>query len=120
MATLDPNPVPRRDFLKTSTLGALGAAAAAHFPFVTTAHAAADDPIRVAIIGCGGRGTGAALNVLGAGTKVVYPETGYHTEDAGVGARAAAKNVEVVALADVFEDRLRRCRTQLERVGMPI
>ncbi len=120
MATLDPNPVPRRDFLKTTTLGALGAAAAAHFPFVTTAHAAADDPIRVAIIGCGGRGTGAALNVLGAGTKVVYPETGYHTEDAGVGARAAAKNVEVVALADVFEDRLRRCRTQLERVGMPI
>jgi predicted dehydrogenase len=120
MEQKQPQRLHRREFLKSTSLGALGAAAAANLPFINTVHAAADDPIRVAVIGCGGRGTGAALNVLGAGTKVIYPQTGYHTEDAGVGAQAAARNVEVIALADLFEDRLDRCRQQLEKVGMPI
>ena len=45
------------------------------------------EPIRIALIGCGGRGTGAADNSL-----------------------ASAPNVKLVALADLFEDRLNRCR----------
>jgi predicted dehydrogenase len=110
----------RRQFLRDTTLGAAGAAVAAQFPFVLTSHAAPDDPIRIGLIGCGGRGTGAALDALGAATEVIYPTSGYHTEDAAKDARPVAKNVQVVALADVFRDRLERCREQLKQIGMPI
>jgi myo-inositol 2-dehydrogenase / D-chiro-inositol 1-dehydrogenase len=74
----------RRDFLKISTVAAGAAAAATLFP--SGVHAAGNDAIRVGLIGCGGRGTGAADNVL-----------------------HAAPNVSVVALADAFEDRLNGC-----------
>ncbi len=49
------------------------------------------DPIRAGLIGCGGRGTGAAGNFLDAGP-----------------------NLQLVALADLFEDRLQNCRKQLK------
>jgi predicted dehydrogenase len=110
----------RRTFLKQSSLAAAGAAVASQFPFVLTTHAAADDPIRVGVIGCGGRGTGAVLNVLGADTKVIYPEAGYHTEDVASGAEQRNKHVQVVALADVFPDRLKMCRDQLKNLKNPI
>ena len=52
----------RRDFLKhTGTLAAASALAATFIPHV---HAAEDNTIQVALIGCGGRGTGAAANAL--------------------------------------------------------
>jgi predicted dehydrogenase len=77
----------RRDFLKTT------AAVAAGLGVVANAHAAAnDDTIRVGIIGCGGRGTGAGHNVL-----------------------VSAKNVQVVALGDAFEDRLKGCLAELKK-----
>ena len=69
----------RRSFLKSSSLAAAGVAAT-NLPFVLTTHAAPDDPIRIGVIGCGGRGGGAALDALGATTEVVYPKAGYHTE----------------------------------------
>lgn len=49
----------RRSFLKTTAaaLPALG---------VTGVHAAGDDTIRLGLIGCGERGTGAAIQALGA------------------------------------------------------
>jgi predicted dehydrogenase len=115
-----PTDFSRRDFIKTSSLAVAGAAAVRGIPFVRTAHAAPDDPIRVGIIGCGGRGTGAMLNVLGAGTKVIYPEFGYHTEDVAEDAQIARQNVRIVALADLFEDRLARCRKQLEPLGLSV
>ena len=116
-----PNPVvPRRRFLQASALAGAGLAAALPLPFVVTTHAAADDPIRVGVIGCGGRGTGAALNVLQAGTKVHYPLVGYHTEDALPDAAVRAQGVRIIALADVFEDRLAGCREQLAKVDMPV
>ena len=109
----------RRQFLKHSSVAA--SAAAAGFPFVQTSHAACSDfEVRIGVIGCGGRGTGAVLNVLGASTKVIYPQAGYHTEDAAKGAAASRKNVKVVALADVFTDRLARCREQLKAVGINV
>ena len=77
----------RRDFIKRSTIAAAGAAAVAEHQFAILGHAAPDAPIRVGVIGCGGRGTGAVLNVLQASTKVIYPKTGYHTEDVAEGAR---------------------------------
>ncbi len=109
--------IPRRRFVKDAALAAAGTAAVTGFPTVITTHAAPDDPIRVGVIGCGGRGTGAALNILQANTKVVYPKVMYHTEDAAAGATIKAKNVSVIALADVFRDRLDSCRAQLKKVG---
>ena len=110
----------RRTFLKNSSLAAAGAAAVSNFPFVVTSHAASDDPIHVGVIGCGGRGSGAVLNVLGVETNVIYPKSGYHTEDIKKGAKAARKNINVVALADVFPDRLANCRKNLGEVGVNV
>jgi len=70
----------RRRFIKNSSLVAASTAVISNFPFVVTSHAAPDDPIRMGLIGCGGRGTGAVGNAI-----------------------AAAPNVKVVAVADVFE-----------------
>jgi predicted dehydrogenase len=75
----------RRDFLKTSAVA--GTALAANLTLLANVHAAADDTIKVGLIGSGGRGKGAADNCL-----------------------HSAKNVKVVALGDVFEDRLQDAR----------
>jgi len=112
--------ISRRQFLKNSSLAAAGAAALSQVPFVITAHAAPDDPIRIGLIGCGGRGTGAVADALGAATDVNYPQAGYHTENIKANASAASKNVKVIALADVFPDRLNNCRDQLQKLSMPI
>jgi len=108
----------RRQFLSRSS-AALAVAAAAEVPFV---HAAgADDiEIKIGLVGCGGRGTGAALDALGAATNVIYPAAGYHTENVAEGARVEKKNIKVVALADLFEDRLGNCRAQLAKLGITI
>ena len=76
----------RRDFLKTST----AAAVATGFVRVPGAWAAGSDAIRVGLIGCGGRGTGAAENVL-----------------------RAAPGVKLVAMGDAFKDRLEASRAEL-------
>ena len=62
-------------------------------PKMTLGPALAPDgePIRAGVIGCGGRGTGAAGNFLSAGP-----------------------NLQVVSLADTFEDRLENCRGRLK------
>ena len=110
-------PASRRSFIKHSTLAAAGAAVVSNFPFVLTSPAAPDDPIRIGVIGCGGRGSGAVLDALGAETKVIYPKSGYHTEDIKEGTKLANKNISVVALADVFPDRIESCRgnTSIDR-----
>ncbi|MCX6902424.1 MAG: Gfo/Idh/MocA family oxidoreductase [Verrucomicrobia bacterium] len=112
--------ISRRHFLRHSSLALAGAAAASQVPFVITSHAAPDDPIRIGVIGCGGRGTGAVLNALGAATKVIYPGAGYHTEDVDKDARITNKGVQVVALADLFKDRLGRCRENLQALQINI
>lgn len=73
----------RRDFLKTtSTLAAAGALAGG-LSIGRSVHAAGDDLLKIGLIGCGGRGTGAAVNAL-----------------------EADKNCKLVAMADAFGDRL--------------
>src|SRR5688572_13441895 len=56
------SPTSRREFLKTaSKVTAVSALAGVTLPHV---HAAGTDTVGVALIGCGGRGTGAAENAL--------------------------------------------------------
>lgn len=112
-------PVSRRQFLQNTSLGLAGVAAATHVPCV---HAAgeSEQQIKIGLIGCGGRGTGAVLDAIGAATRVIYPASGYHTEDVADGATVEKKNIQVVALADVFDDRLERCRLQLAKLGIDV
>ncbi|QJD77560.1 Gfo/Idh/MocA family protein [Spirosoma rhododendri] len=75
----------RRSFLKTSGLLA-GGTLLSSLPgaaFATGYHNSANDVIKVALIGCGGRGTGAAQQAL-----------------------STKQNVKIVAMADAFRDRL--------------
>jgi predicted dehydrogenase len=71
--------ITRRDFIKASVMASLAAA----IPGNLGLYAAGSDPIRIGLVGCGGRGTGAALDCLN-----------------------GAEGVEVVALADLFQDRI--------------
>ncbi len=66
----------RREFLTTAAIAGTLAA-------LPHAHAAGSDVLRVGLVGCGGRGTGAATQAL-----------------------AADPNVKLVAMADAFEDRI--------------
>lgn len=79
----------RRDFVKQSSLIAGGLIAA---PFLSQANffSGSDDVIKVALIGCGGRGTGAATQAL-----------------------LSKQNVKIVAMADAFRDNLDRCYRSL-------
>jgi predicted dehydrogenase len=72
--------VSRRDFIKTST-AATSVLAGIQIPYV---HAAGDDTMKAVLIGCGGRGSGAASNALG--TKPA---------------------IKLVAMADVQESKLK-------------
>ncbi len=110
----------RRQFLKRSSLALAGAAATAQVPRVHAAGTEADFEVKIGLIGCGGRGTGAVLDALGAATNVIYPQRGYHTEDVAKGAKIEKKNIRVVALADLFEDRLANCRLQLSKLGLDL
>ncbi|WP_145349261.1 Gfo/Idh/MocA family oxidoreductase [Rosistilla ulvae] len=73
----------RRGFLKTSTIAATGAALSSSV--ARTAHAAGSDEIRFVVVGCGGRGTGAAMQIMN--TK---------------------GNTKLVAVADAFGDKAER------------
>jgi predicted dehydrogenase len=55
----------RRDFLTTTAAVAAGAAAAS-FAIPRMVHAAENNQLKVGLIGCGGRGSGAAMNALNA------------------------------------------------------
>ena len=75
----------RRDFIKHGSILAGGLMAA---PLLSKANyfSGADDVIKIALIGCGGRGTGAATQAL-----------------------LSNQNVKLVAMADAFRDNLDTC-----------
>ena len=60
----------RRDFLKTSSTAAMASAATLNFIARSSAYAQNSDTIRVGLVGCGGRGTGAANQALTADENV--------------------------------------------------
>lgn len=110
----------RRRFFHKTAVAAASAAALNALPLARRVHAAGSDVIRIGLIGCGGRGTGAVLDALGAATKVIYPAAGYHTEDVQEGAVVKKEGVTIAALADLFGDRLNNCATQLSKLGIAI
>jgi myo-inositol 2-dehydrogenase/D-chiro-inositol 1-dehydrogenase len=67
-----PNSLTRRDFLKVSGVAA-SAAAIGTLDLSRSAHAAGSDILKIGMIGCGGRNSGAAVNALSAdpGTRLV-------------------------------------------------
>jgi predicted dehydrogenase len=74
----------RRDFMKGSTAAVIGTTTAVSTGLtVPLVHAAGSSTIKVGLVGCGGRGTGAAEQAL--------------TADSGV---------KLVAIADAFQDRI--------------
>ncbi len=62
--TSQPFSTTRRNFLKTSGSALAGAALAAPLALPRVGYAAEDNTIKIALVGCGGRGTGAAANAL--------------------------------------------------------
>ncbi len=99
------NKTSRRSFLEKSAIGALGVIGASQvIKSCTTGESTGKvteptiidiapdgQPIRAGIVGCGGRGSGAAINFLNAGP-----------------------NLSIVAIADVFQDRIDGIRTKLK------
>jgi predicted dehydrogenase len=93
----------RRNFLGTSAIGAAGIIGVAGIAascadkstkvsFVPPPKKADDgSPVKAALIGCGGRGTGAAMNFLDSG-----------------------ENLELVAVADLFQDKIDGFRNSLK------
>ena len=79
--------IPRRNFLGT----AAGAAAALPTLWTPAVHAAGSDRLKVGLIGCGGRGSGAASQALSTKGDVV-----------------------LTAVGDVFPDRIDQCLRSLE------
>src|SRR5438105_7127504 len=67
----------RRQFLKTSTAAAVSGALAA--PFILSSHAGAASPgevVRIGVIGCGGRGSGAVADALSSDRNTVLHAMG--------------------------------------------
>ncbi len=100
------NGMGRRRFISNTALAALGTIGASgivtscsggttkkeiKLPALLT-QAPAGKPLKAGLIGCGGRGTGAALNFIDAGP-----------------------DLQITALGDVFQDKLDQCREQLKK-----
>ena len=83
----------RRDFVKTGAAAALGGIPLTHVRPLR-AQAPTADAIRVGVVGCGGRGTGAVVQAL-----------------------STAQDVKLVAMADAFPDRIERSYRNLVNTG---
>lgn len=88
----NPQCASRREFLKTASAAALGAASGT-LSIARGAHAAGSGTIKIGLVGCGGRGSGAAVNAMNAG-----------------------EDVKLVAMADVFEEYLQGARKRLKAI----
>lgn len=91
----------RRQFLQTSTVAVAGATLASGLSIARAAHPFGDEEIRIGLIGCGGRGTGAGEDAL----------------------KAPGKS-RIVAMGDAFQDRLDDCHKYLtgkmgDRIDVP-
>lgn len=83
----------RRNFVVTGAAGAAALATGLRSVAAAT-YAGGSDEIRVGLVGCGGRGTGAAKDAV-----------------------AAADGVKIVAMADLFADELAESKESLQSLG---
>jgi myo-inositol 2-dehydrogenase/D-chiro-inositol 1-dehydrogenase len=92
----------RRSFLSKTAIGTIGALGTIHLLSSCSKkekitlpelldQAPDGKPLKAGLIGCGGRGTGAAINFLDAGP-----------------------NLQITALGDVFQDKIDNCRAELK------
>src|SRR5882762_9358037 len=97
----------RRDFLKTSSTAAIAGTLAA--PFILTGRGAElspGDTIKVGLIGCGGRGNGAAADALAAnGSTVLYAMGDIYGGKIEMGLKEIQKSVADPARIQVPEER---------------
>lgn len=84
-------PSSRRQFLKTSSSAVLGGALITHLPFAGSSFAQNADTLRVGLVGCGGRGSGAAIDAL-----------------------SADKNIILTAMGDAFPEKIRNSLQDLK------
>jgi myo-inositol 2-dehydrogenase/D-chiro-inositol 1-dehydrogenase len=94
----------RRDFLAQSAAVAVGAAAAS-FAIPRMVHAAENNQLKVGLIGCGGRGGGAALNALNADSNSKLHALGDAFQDQIDKAVQTFKTSPHAARAEVPKDR---------------
>lgn len=96
MSTHDPSLQPvdsRRNFIRTAAVGTASSSLLLNTSLVRQAHAAgSDETLKIALIGCGGRGTGAAVQAL-----------------------STEGPVKLWAMADAFEDRLESSLSSMQR-----
>jgi predicted dehydrogenase len=81
----------RREFLKRSAVTGAGIVLAGKLTIARSAHAAGGDTIKIALIGCGGRGIGAASDCL-----------------------SVKDQIKLIAVADAFEDRAQAAAKRLK------
>ena len=84
MSKQDKQNTSRRTFLRNSTILVAGSTVAGNLEIARAANGYGTDTIKIGLVGCGGRGTGAAIQAL-------------NTQGGGL---------ELVAMGDVFEDRV--------------
>ena len=82
----------RRGFIKKSTSAALGGVLLSTFPSTSYAYSYGAQTLKIGLVGCGGRGTGALFEAL-----------------------KASSSVRVVAIADTFEDRATKVLSMLKQ-----
>lgn len=92
MKKILPQSTDRRKFIKNSAV-LTGGMLATSLPLSASAYVVGKDHIKVALVGCGGRGTGAASQAI-----------------------KASENVRLVAMADAFADRLEESFNTLTKI----
>ncbi len=88
---LEKRDITRRNFCQKSALVS-GSLIFSTLPAAHSAMVAGEDVIKIALVGCGGRGTGAAIQAL-----------------------STKENVRLIAMADAFEDRLQQSLTSINK-----
>ena len=82
----------RRSFVKKTALASAAVILPRSLHALASRQASTAETIRVGLVGCGGRGTGAARDAM-----------------------RAADNIEIIALGDLFADRLEACKANLTK-----
>ena len=95
------NATTRRDFLKSSSVAVAGGALASSLSVTQAVYAAGDDTVKFGLVGCGGRGTGAAGQAMN-----------------------TSGPTKLVAMADAFDSQLQRSlkilsKQHREKVDVP-